>query len=143
MYRDEGATLCNYGIEGESFEYDENGVPVFTDLVLNNPDMSTTVALFMYCMDCGPFYRDDNREQSNYTEAQKAASGIWKSNMVEGRDMGTYRLTSEETELAGTWYSDIKTYATEKILQFIIGDCANPRKMGDAIREGYYTAVNL
>ena len=54
MYTDEGALLCNYGIEGESFEYDENHVPVFTDLVLNNPDMSTTVALFMYCLDRGP-----------------------------------------------------------------------------------------
>lgn len=121
MYTDEGAVLCNYGIEGESFEFDENGTPVFTDLVMNNPDMSTTVALFMYCMDRGPFYRDDRREQSNYTEAQKAASDIWKSNMVEGRDMGRYALTSAETEEAGTWYSDIKTYATEKILQFIIG----------------------
>lgn len=26
---------------------------------------------------------------------------------------------------------------------YAIGDCSNPRKMGDAIREGYYTAVNL
>lgn len=121
MYTDEGAVLCNYGLEGESFEYNEAGQPVFTDLVLNNPDMSTTVALFMYCMDRGPFYRDDDRETSNYTEAQKAASDIWKSNMVEGRNMDGYRLTSAETEEAGTWYTDIKTYATEKILQFIIG----------------------
>jgi len=26
---------------------------------------------------------------------------------------------------------------------YTIGDCAAARKMGDAIREGYYTAVNL
>jgi len=26
---------------------------------------------------------------------------------------------------------------------YTIGDCASARKMGDAIREGYYTAVNL
>ena len=26
---------------------------------------------------------------------------------------------------------------------YTIGDCAAARKMGDAIREGYYTAMNL
>ena len=48
MYTDEGAVYCNYGIENESFVYNELNQPVFTDLVLNNPDMAITVALFMF-----------------------------------------------------------------------------------------------
>ena len=122
MYTDEGALLCNYGIEGESFEYDENHVPVFTDLVLNNPDMSTTVALFMYCLDRGPFYRDETREQSGYTQAQKEASSIWQSNMTVGRGIGSTALNTEESNEVNQFYGDIKTYIEQSVLEFVIGN---------------------
>ncbi len=122
MYTDEGALLCNYGIESESFEYNENHVPVFTDLVLNNPDMSTTVALFMYCLDRGPFYRDETREQSGYTQAQKDASGIWQSNMTVGRGIGSTALNTEESSEVNQFYGDIKTYIEQSVLEFIIGN---------------------
>ena len=121
MYTDEGAVLCNYGIEGESFEYGEDGAPVFTDLVLNNPDMSTPVALFMYCMDRGPFYRDETREQSGYNEAQKAASTIWQSNVTSGRTLGTTMLNAEDSDQVNLYYGDIKTYIEESVLAFVIG----------------------
>ena len=122
MYTDEGALLCNYGIEGESFEYNENHVPVFTDLVLNNPDMSTTVALFMYCLDRGPFYRDETREQSGYSQARKDASGIWQSNMSVGRGIGSTSLNTEESSEVNQFYGDIKTYIEQSVLEFIIGN---------------------
>lgn len=122
MYTDEGALLCNYGIEGESFEYNENHVPVFTDLVLNNPNMSTTVALFMYCLDRGPFYRDETREQSGYSQAQKDASGIWQSNMSVGRGIGSTSLNTEESSEVNQFYGDIKTYIEQSVLEFIIGN---------------------
>ena len=122
MYTDEGALLCNYGIEGESFNYDENHVPVFTDLVLNNPDMSTTVALFMYCLDRGPFYRDETREQSGYTQAQKEASSIWQSNQEVGRGIGSTSLNTEESDHVNQFYGDIKTYIEQSVLEFVIGN---------------------
>ena len=122
MYTDEGALLCNYGIEGESFEFNENDVPVFTDLVLNNPDgMSTTVALFMYCLDRGPFYRDETREQSGYTDDQKAASEIWQSNLSVGRGIGSTMLNTEESDKVNQYYGDIKTHIEENVLNFITG----------------------
>ena len=121
MYTDEGAVLCNYGIENESFVYNEAGQPVFTDLVLNNPDMSTTVALFMYCMDRGPFYRDETREQSGYTQAQREASDIWTSNLAVGRGIGSTALNTEESEEVNAFYGDIKTYITQSVLEFVTG----------------------
>lgn len=122
MYTDEGTLLCNYGIEGESFTFNENNVPVFTDLVLNNPDMSTTVALFMYCMDRGPFYRDETREQSGYTQAQREASGIWTSNLSVGRGIGSTMLNTEESDKVNQFYGDIKTYIEQSVLEFVIGN---------------------
>ena len=121
LYTDEGALLANYGIEGESFNWGEDGTPVFTDLVLNNPDMNTTVALFMYCMDRGPFYRDEVREQSGYTPDQKAASEIWMSNLTTGRTLGTARLNADETDISNQIYPDIKTYIEENVLKFVTG----------------------
>lgn len=121
MYTDDGAVLCNYGIEGESFVYNDQGQPVFTDLVLKNPDMSTTVALFMYCMDRGPFYRDETREQSGYTQAQREASDIWNSNMTTGRALGSTALNTEESESVNEFYGDIKTYITQSVLEFVTG----------------------
>ena len=121
MYTDEGAVLCNYGIENESFVYNEAGQPVFTDLVLNNPDMSTTVALFMYCLDRGPFYRDETREQSGYTQAQREASGIWTSNLAVGRGIGSSALNTEESESVNQFYGDIKTYIQQSVLEFVTG----------------------
>lgn len=122
LYTDEGALLANYGIEGESFEFGADGAPVLTDLVLNNPDMSTTVALFMYCMDRGPFYRDENREQSGYTPAQKAASDIWTSNLSVGRGIGSTSLSADESDQVNEFYGDIKTYIEEAVLEFVIGN---------------------
>ncbi len=121
MYTDEGAVLCNYGIENESFTYNENNQPVFTDLVLNNPEMTTTVALFMYCMDRGPFYRDETREQSGYNQAQREASGIWNSNMTTGQALGSTALNTEESEQVNEFYGDIKTYITQSVLEFVTG----------------------
>ncbi|MDD7741109.1 MAG: hypothetical protein PUJ62_13795 [Lachnospiraceae bacterium] len=37
-YTEEGMLYWNYGTEGESWEYDENGVPQFTSLVTDDPD---------------------------------------------------------------------------------------------------------
>ena len=121
FYTDDGSLLCNYGIEGESFVINENGDPVLTDMVLNNPEMTSTVALFMYCMDRGPFYRDENRELSGYTQNQKDAADIWESNITTGKGVGAYQLTAEESTECNLIYSDIKTHVSESVLKFVTG----------------------
>ena len=121
LYTDEGALLANYGIEGESFTYNEFDQPVLTDLVLHNPDMTSTVALFIYCMDIGPYYKDRVREQSGYSQDQRAASDIWQSNWTTGRSLGTTTLNSEENEISGQIYGDIKTYIEENVMKFVTG----------------------
>ena len=142
LYTDEGALLANYGIEHESFEFNEHNVPVFTDLVLNNPEgMSTTVALFMYCMDRGPFYRDETREQSGYTEDQKAASEIWMSNLSVGRGMGSTMINAEESDKVNQSYGDIKTYIEQSVLQFITG--AKPMSDWDAFVDDVLASFDI
>ena len=51
IYSDAGILLANYGVEGETFEYDKNGNPVLTELVTNNPNFTYSLALNVYCCD--------------------------------------------------------------------------------------------
>ncbi len=37
IYSEDGILLSNWGIEGETFAYDENGDPYYLDLIANNP----------------------------------------------------------------------------------------------------------
>lgn len=61
LYTEEGALFANYGIEGESFYYDENGDIQLTEKVLNKED---GLGLLSYAMlpDKIPSYYDYTRE---------------------------------------------------------------------------------
>ncbi|MGI6577767.1 MAG: hypothetical protein ACOX1Q_07060 [Eubacteriales bacterium] len=83
FYSDEGEILADYGIEGETFEYDDNGKPYFLDVVINNPDgLSQSDALYLYTI--GSFHsrqydwaRQVTPSMSDYG---KTAGAIWDSN---------------------------------------------------------------
>lgn len=127
FFTEEGGLLANYGVEGYSFTYNEDGKPVYTDLITNNPDgMTMDVALCLYTggSTSGPYVIDNTKNAFTYTEAQLAAGSAW----LEGTD-GAYQLpdvytnllSSEEKEELNSYYNDIITTYNETILQFITG----------------------
>lgn len=122
-YTQDGVLLANYGIEGESFEFDENGIPYITELVTNNPDgLSLMDTQFMYSTDSVNRINDITKSRSTYTEAGKAARDVWDYNRD---DANTYpaaaALTADEADEHSSTYSDINTYLQEQIAQFITG----------------------
>ena len=138
FFTEEGNLLANYGVEDYSFEYNEDGKPVFTDLITNNPDgMTMDVALCLYTggSTSGPYVIDNTKNSFTYTEAQLAAGNAW----LEGTD-GAYQLpdtytnllSSEEKELLNSYYNDIITTYNETVLQFITG--TKPLSEFDAFR---------
>ena len=123
MYTDEGALLCNYGIEGESFEYNENHVPVFTDLVLNNPDMITVACSLLYSKYGGAGVIDAYRYTPGYTEKQRNATELWLENLdTECEFPNAVQFKVEESTEYSTIMSDLNTYATQSTLKFITGE---------------------
>lgn len=57
LWTDEGIILSNYGVEGHTFNYDEDGKPVYTELLTNNPDGLSMFSLqVMYTMFMAPSY---------------------------------------------------------------------------------------
>lgn len=123
FYTDEGFNLCTYGIEGQSFVYDDNGNPVYTELITNNPDgLSYDNAFEIYCLNDFPCLVDGLRKEKIYDEISLKASDVWSNS----RD-GAYfypkgsTLNAEESETFNSIFTDINTYVTEMILAFITG----------------------
>ncbi|MDO4328492.1 MAG: extracellular solute-binding protein [Lachnospiraceae bacterium] len=125
-YSEEGNRLLNWGIEGVSYELDENGLPQFTDEILHNPDgLSADVALGKYAMvsQLEAFAKDHRAEAIRMWvyPAQEEASRIWNETDFTYRYPPTVSLTPEESsELAGIM-SDITTYRDENVIRFILG----------------------
>lgn len=127
FFTEEGSILANYGTEGFTFEYNEVGDPVYTDVITNNPDgMTMDMALCLYTGGStgGPYEIDNSKNYYTYTEEQMAAASAW----LEGTD-GAYQLpntytsllSAEELEELNSYYNDIITTYTETVLQFITG----------------------
>lgn len=138
FFTEEGSLLANYGTEGFTFEYNEAGDPVYTEVITNNPDgMTMDMALCLYTGGStgGPYEIDNSKNFYTYTEAQMDAAQIW----MEGTD-GAYQLpdtytnlmSSTELEELNGYYNDIITTYKEAVLQFITG--AKPISDFDSFR---------
>ncbi len=126
IYGDDGVLLANYGVEGETFVY-ENGEPVFTDIVTNNPDYTYSLALNIYTCDRQtpvPFVIDEDKVRMNYSDEQKSAVEIWSaaSDGLYNIPRQGVNMTADETSEYNRIYSDIETYTDENIAKFIVGD---------------------
>ena len=120
LYSDEGFILCNYGIEGEGFTY-VNDEPQFTDVVANNPDYGTDVALQLYALQGGPFNRVWDREMFTYGEAAQACEAIWDQ-ADTAYVLPQITMTAEEGDQYAMLMGDINTLVAEKTVKYITGD---------------------
>ncbi len=126
-FSDEGRFLLTYGFEGETFEYDADGHPQYTDLIWNNPDgLSQAAAEALYIGGFGFCTIDDPDYiylDQGYTQDQIDAPYIWTA--TSDCDYGipsTVSMTVEESTENSALLSDIGTYVSTWMLQAIIGD---------------------
>ena len=120
----EGIVLQMYGVEEESHTL-ENGKPVYTDFVLNNPD------------GLGPFEAIRSlggwATHLPYIQTKSAYYGIFSSNQEMLDFSGSFAtedvyptfpdllFTNEENEVLGEKQTNINTYRDEMVLKFIEG----------------------
>jgi len=120
-YSDEGFMLFNYGIEGVSYTM-QDGKPVFTDLMLNNPDgYSPSDMSWVYKVHVGPYLRDW-RAFPGIDDAYLERSHVWGSTMDPIYNMPPITLKAEEGTEFSTIMSEVKTYVDEMTTKFIIGE---------------------
>lgn len=118
----EGTLLANYGIEGEAFEYNENGEPQFTDLIVNNPNGYQTMMCYTFytCEAQDPILYNNHRAYTGYTDDQWAAFDNWLNGYEDKMNYhGDLRIEEESDYVA--YYADIATYINEYICSVIIG----------------------
>lgn len=122
-YTYEGTLLCGYGVEGEGLTFDEEGKPMYTDLVLNNPDMITVACSLLYSKYGGAGVIDAYRYTPGYTEKQRNATELWLENLdTECEFPNAVQFKVEESTEYSTIMSDLNTYATQSTLKFITGE---------------------
>ncbi len=124
MYSEEGNLCCNFGIEGVTYEM-QDGEPVYTDTIMNNPDgMSVANALAAYtrastsgvCVQ-DPRYIEQYYEQDNQKEALELSM---KTDMGEHFFPPT-SVSEENTERYAEIMNNVKTLSDEMEAQFIAG----------------------
>ena len=125
-YSYEGFLTNNYGVEGISFEFDENGEPKYTELITENDwgvDASSAIENYVLL---NPVFGVVYKNRSLYlTEGDWVAEtlDIWREQyngdlaIPEG-----VKLTAEESSSISGQLSDIYTYVSENIIKFVIGD---------------------
>lgn len=126
MYTDEGRILNSWGTEGYSYDFDENHVPQWTDLIVNNPDgYSYVVARTVYAAGNLPGILDMSRDYYNFTElewdAYDAFMGL-NQDINNFPTAATNCMTSDESIAAAALYTDMETYIAEMVGQWIVGN---------------------
>ena len=125
MYSEEGHMINCFGIEGESYNM-VDGYPVFTDVVLNNPEIpSVAGALSVYARghQNGPVVQDTrvNDQYYSYT-AQIAGMKLWTKT-----DFGSYMypagaaIATDDADDFATITANVKTYREENEAKWITG----------------------
>ena len=130
-YSEEGIFLYNYGVEGISWEYNENGDVQLTDFMMNN-ESGFAQALMHYAM-CELIDGGVNDRFRSYAypggEAVGAFHAYWAEEGKYNYDgsmewPSSIALTSEQTEEAMEHGADMNTYIAENLLQFVDGSKA-------------------
>ena len=124
-FTEEGYMLNNYGIEGTSYTM-VDGKPVYTDLVLRNPDglaVNEAKAPYMMNFEGGRGIQALEALKGYYSATPGAADAleIWASKGKIDHSICWINQTIEEAELISIYHADIEKYMTTCSTQFILG----------------------
>jgi len=121
-YTEEGMIYWNYGEEGVSFEYDADGNPQFTDMILNH-ELGLHEARKIYTGGTTNTLASAQIWTKSGGEQQVEATETWCSNNVAA----DYRVPSltypdEVKGIRNDLYNAIKSYVDEMALKFVTGE---------------------
>lgn len=126
-FSDEGYLLCNFGIEGEDYTM-VDGVPTYTDKILNNPDGIDPETIRLQQGTRWQALPYENGWVDNYQAMEKngpwtiAAWDIYKKAGLVEAPFPTLGLTEEELSTRASLVSEIETYRDPMIDKFIMGE---------------------
>ena len=121
FWTEEGQLLCNYGIEGEGFEYGDDGQPHFTDFVVNSGNFQ--FYMVGYTLSGVPTYQDFDRQWFTYPDNVIEAFETWGDCSDDTMCLPTsLTLDTDQSDEYSNTFSDISTRASEMVGRFITGE---------------------
>ena len=141
FYSDEGILLANYGVEGVSFEYNDDGEPELTELVTNYPEgKAFGLCLILYTSSTPSSIDIKARNNFGYTDAQVKALELWLRNTDSMMAPGSIWDVDAQTEYS-TLATDLSSFVTTNVLQFITG--AKPMSDWDAFVDDVLASFDI
>jgi putative aldouronate transport system substrate-binding protein len=136
-YSEEGALLANYGIEGITFDYNDEGKPVLKELITRNPEgLSMTAAQGLYLVHSGAMVFMLGREEDTLYPGALEYKTLW--NVEFPRQLpNSLSFTEEESIEKTTIMGDVITYLQENTCKFIMGQKSMDEY--DAFVKQFYT----
>ncbi len=122
-YTDEGHMLFNFGVEGLTYNMID-GYPVYTDLIMKNPDgLAPTAAMGKFLINgAGPFVQDKAYLEQYYSTTQQIeAMDTWLSPGALENRIPLISFTVEESQRVGSIMNNVQTAANEHLFKFIMG----------------------
>ena len=121
FFTEDGILLTNWGVEGETFEYDASGEPQYTDFIMKNESGITAnnVKEANLVAPCAHF-TDKTTFFTSYEENILDAIDVWADAGSENT-LPNLTLNNDESDLYSAKVGDICTFAGEQIVKFIIG----------------------
>jgi putative aldouronate transport system substrate-binding protein len=139
-YSDTGSFLMSYGVEGVSWEYNEEGKPQLTELMYNNPEQNLTMLSTVYTaspisdpalLDSYALYQFPNNNRQYVKE-------YWQSYEYDNAyswPTGA-KPTAEQRAVLANYTADLSTYIQENFSAFIDG--SKPMSDWDSYIAGLY-----
>ncbi len=126
FYTDEGLMLCQYGVEGITYDRDENGYPWLNEYITNNPDgVGVIWMLFINTFMGGIGIESLTPRYDLMPSIDEETKFFTESNFGKGKEdwnmPGSVSMTGEEGTEYTKIYSDIQTYVQEYTSNAIIG----------------------
>lgn len=121
-FSEEGSLLYNFGIEGDTYTM-VDGMPTFTEKVLNDPDVPGETALYLYKMQVFPQLRwgawaNPSTVKNTKVLAEKTA---WTEQGNAELTMPPVSLTAEEGNDLAKILNTTDVYQNEMVTKFIMG----------------------
>lgn len=127
FYSEEGAILNNMGIEGKHHTM-QNGVPVFTDFVLKNPDglsPKQVIGTYSFAQSTGPYLflkaQADGLDDAAVKETKAKFIVPYLEESKKYALPGALPFEKEDDDERRQIMTDIQTYVDETITKFILG----------------------
>lgn len=146
LYTKEGAFMNEYGIEGLSYEPNENGEPRYTDIIMSNPNVAQRFALAYYTNPSFPGLTDPYAISYSWSTYAQDASSIWRSSYTGNSatfDESLITLTADEQDIINMYMTDLDTRCTEVLYTFVYGDTVPTEEAFQSFVNDCYATLHL